>query len=349
MSTALDRPDQGQKQLTIRQHLESQAFMAEIAKVLPAHCKPERMIRVAITAITRTPKLAKCTPQSFFRCMLDLSQWGLEPDGRRAHLIPYENRRAGTVECQLILDYKGLVELAYRSGVVRNVHADIVRTGDTFRYSAGKVAEHIPHFLRTDQDKPEKEGEVFAAYCVIELVGGATHTEVMSIDEIFGIRNRSQGYQAFKKGFAKTNPWEDYTGEMCKKTVFRRASKWVPLSADLRDAFERDDDVVDAVSVTPAKQSRMSIDQISAIFSSDDPPAIEGECTQQSDSEHDPIAQAAARLKECSTLDQVDQVNAEILRMDLTDEQGMELSQLIEQRQAEIENESSRQPKGRRS
>ena len=82
-----------QKQLSIRDHLESPELLAEIEKALPSHMSAERMARVAITAMMRTPDLAKCTQASFFKCLLDLSSWGLEPDGRRAHLIPFRNSK----------------------------------------------------------------------------------------------------------------------------------------------------------------------------------------------------------------------------------------------------------------
>ena len=69
---------------------------------------PDRFIRIALTALTRTPKLTTCDHGSFFQALLDLSQLGLEPDGRRAHLIPFRNNKRNCVECQLIIDYKGL-------------------------------------------------------------------------------------------------------------------------------------------------------------------------------------------------------------------------------------------------
>ena len=102
------------KELTIRDRLQSPALSTELARVLPTHVTPDRMVRVALTAMTRTPKLAQCDQASFFRCLLDLASLGLEPDGRRAHLIPFENKKRNCVECQLIIDYKGLVELAGR-------------------------------------------------------------------------------------------------------------------------------------------------------------------------------------------------------------------------------------------
>jgi len=54
------------KALTIRDRLEGDSFRQAVAAALPKHLTPERFIRVAITAITRTPKLAQCDQASFF-------------------------------------------------------------------------------------------------------------------------------------------------------------------------------------------------------------------------------------------------------------------------------------------
>ena len=235
-----------QKALTIRDRLESPRFAAELSKALPKHLTPDRQIRVAVTAITRTPKLAECDQASFFGALLTLSQFGLEPDGRRAHLIPFENRKRGCVECQLIIDWKGLAELAMRSGLVANLHADVVRDGDLFDYSAGKITRHVPHFIRRDAGKPAEAGEIFAVYAIAEFRDGSTKADVMSIDEVNAIRARSRS--------GGSGPWATDYNEMAKKTVFRRLSKWLPLSPEFRDAVTADDEadpIGDALNVTP--------------------------------------------------------------------------------------------------
>lgn len=254
--------------LSIKQLLEGADFQNAVSKALPRHLKAERFIRVALTAMTRVPKLAQCTKTTFFQALLTLSQHGLEPDGRRAHLIPYKNNKlsikAGrdVYDCQLIIDWKGLSELIYRSGLVATLHADVVRRGDIFRYSAGVLAEHVPHFLRIDKDKPAEPGDVYAAYSTATMKDGVAKCEVMSKAQIDGIRARSKSGQS--------GPWVTDYDEMAKKTVFRRLSKWLPLSAELRDAVEAgDDDVIDIV----AKPSTSGADLRYLVDSEDEPEA----------------------------------------------------------------------------
>lgn len=211
---------------TIRDHLESRAFVEQVQKVLPKHLTPERFVRVAVTAMMRTPKLAECDQSSFFNAMLTLSQLGIEPDGRRAHLIPFMNNKRGIMECQLIVDYKGLVELAIRSGQVANIHADVVCANDAFEYDCGEVKRHSIDFKAA-------RGEMYAAYAICTFKDGTKKCEVMSKDEVESIRKRSRA--------GDSGPWKTDYNEMSKKTVFRRLSKWLPLSPEMRDAIEADD------------------------------------------------------------------------------------------------------------
>jgi recombination protein RecT len=235
------------KAITIREKLNSPAQLQEIAKALPAHMSADRMARVTLTALTRTPKLSECDPASFFQCLLTLSQWGLEPDGRHAHLIPFENRKRGVVECQLIVDYKGLVQLAMRTGNIASIHCDCVCENDEFDFDCGDVVRH-----KIDFRKPR--GEAYAFVCVIKMRDGGKKCEVMTRDEVDAIRKRSRSGQS--------GPWVTDYNEMAKKTVFRRATKWIELSSEIRDALDHDDkDFVDG---------RVTSRQTSAVTSADD-------------------------------------------------------------------------------
>lgn len=225
MSTELKEQPAQTKQLTIKQHLMSDGLKAQIAAALPKHMSADRMARVALTTINKTPKLAQCTQESFFAALMTCSQLGLEPDGRLAHLIPY-----GT-QCQLIIDYKGLVDLAYRSKEVLSIHADVIYEGDEFEYDLGQVKKHTPWNWR--KDRPESKGRLLGAYCIVKMQGAEKH-EVMSLDEIEAIKKRSKS--------STSGPWVTDFNEMAKKTVFKRASKWIPLSPEVRDAAAAEDD-----------------------------------------------------------------------------------------------------------
>jgi recombination protein RecT len=242
-ATAVAKQDAPKKALTIRDHLKSENLIKELASILPKHCSPERMARVTLTALTKTPKLLECDQASFFMRLMDLSQWGLEPDGRRAHLIPFENRKLGIFECQLIIDYKGLVELAMRTGDIKSIHADVVCDNDVFKVNLGEVVVH-----EIDYRKPR--GNPYAYWCRIEFKSGGVKYEVMTKLEVDSIRARSKA--------GTSGPWVTDYNEMAKKTVFRRATKWITLSPEMRDVIDADYDVVSDQPIEKAATPRIS-------------------------------------------------------------------------------------------
>jgi len=208
---------------SIKELVTSAAGKKQFAMALPKHLSADRFLRVALTAFTRTPALLKCTKASLTESLMDCSSLGLEPDGRRAHLIPYGNK------CQLIVDYKGLVELARRSGEISDIHADVVGENDLFEYSFGTNGnlEHKPAI--------KGRGVVIAAYSYVKLKDGSSSYDVMNLEEINAIRKRSKA--------SGSGPWVTDWNEMAKKTVFRRHSKWLPVSAEFRNAADKDYDV----------------------------------------------------------------------------------------------------------
>jgi recombination protein RecT len=210
------------KPLTIHALLEKQK--PQIAMALPKHLDPDRMMRVALTTINKNPKLGSCTQASLLACIMDCAALGIEPDNRRAHLIPYGDK------CTLIIDYKGLVELMMRSGAVASIHADVVCQEDLFFYNLGIVEKHVIDFHKS-------RGEMYAAYVIIAFKDGSKKCEVMTREEIDSIRKRSKA--------GGSGPWVTDYNEMAKKTVFRRASKWVPLSPEILETLDKDADVLD--------------------------------------------------------------------------------------------------------
>src|SRR5690349_62603 len=89
----------------------------ELGKALPSHMNPERVVRIALTAINQNPELTKCTPVSFMGSLFVLAQIGLEPIAGRAYLLPFNNKRKvgdewkTFKEVQAVIGYKGYVEL----------------------------------------------------------------------------------------------------------------------------------------------------------------------------------------------------------------------------------------------
>lgn len=252
-STAVARTN-GDK---LRGLLNGDQFKEAVRQVLPTHLKPDRFVRVALMAMTKTPLLNECDQASFFQGLLLLSQLGIEPDGRRAHLIPFKNNKKGIYEVQVIVDYKGLVELITNTGLVSKIHADVVCENDIFEWDTGEVKKHVI-------DWKEPRGQVYAAYAVVTFKDGSSKADCMSVEDIEAIRRRSRA--------STSGPWVTDWNEMAKKTVFRRCSKWVKLSPEQREAVEADDTQFDDHRFNPAKV----ITEAKGIFGTakDLPPAV---------------------------------------------------------------------------
>lgn len=204
----------------------------EIKKALPSVMTPERFMRMALSAINNTPKLAECTQISFLAALMNAAQLGLEPNTPlgQAYLIPYNNK--GTIECQFQIGYKGIIELVYRNELVQTISAQVVYDNDQFEYELGLNAKlyHKPAL--------KDRGEAVLFYALFKLANGGYGFEVMSKEDIdlFAMKHS----KAFTSEYS---PWKSEYEEMAKKTVIKRVLKYAPIKAELRRAFTLDESV----------------------------------------------------------------------------------------------------------
>ena len=186
---------------------------------VPKTVTPERMARIAMTAVTKNPKLALCSPASFFGALLTAAQLGLEvntPLGQ-SYLIPYNGKRG--MECQFQLGYQGILDLAYRTGKFRRIKAVVVHAGDDFTYSYGlhAVLTHVPKMIGTPT-------HVYALY---ELLNGGIDFEVWTWAQV--IAHAKQYSQSFNKA---DSSWQTAPEEMAKKTVLKALLKYAPKAVE---------------------------------------------------------------------------------------------------------------------
>ena len=208
-----------QKPQGLKGWLMSPQFQEQIAVACGDAIDPKHFLRVALTSVNKNPKLADCTKESVLQCCLDAASFGVETNGRDAHLIPY-----GKV-CTLIIDYKGYVRLVMNTGLVSNIHADVVCENDEFEYNLGEVKTH-----RIDYRKPR--GEMYAVYCIATMKDGSKKAEVLSKEEVDKIRVRSRS--------GGSGPWVTDYWQMSRKTAFRRLQKWLPLSPEIQEKLDKD-------------------------------------------------------------------------------------------------------------
>lgn len=232
-----DNPVKLTKSMTIVDMVK--ALEPEIRRALPAVLTPERFTRMALSAINNTPALAECTPMSFIAAMMNAAQLGLEPNTPlgQAYMIPYKNK--GVLECQFQLGYKGMIDLAYRTGQVQMIQAQIVREFDYFEYQYG-LEPKLVHRPGGDGDR----GDISFIYGLFRLTNGGFGFEVSNKADMDAFAAK------YSKSFeSKYSPWTENYEDMAKKTVIKRALKYAPVSVDFQKALSLDESIKTEISV----------------------------------------------------------------------------------------------------
>lgn len=209
----------------------------EIKKALPSVITPERFTRMVLSALSTTPKLGACTPKSFLGAMMSAAQLGLEPNTPlgQAYLIPYKNK--GVDEVQFQIGYKGLIDLAYRSGEVSLVQAHIVYENDVFECEFGLE----PKLVHKPADKDR--GNPIKVYAMFKTKNEGYGFEVMSMDDV---RRHAEKYsKAYNYG---SSPWQTNFEEMAKKTVLKKVLKYAPLKSDFVRGIVQDETIKTEIS-----------------------------------------------------------------------------------------------------
>lgn len=221
-------------QKTVLQLLER--MKPELARALPEQIGVERFTRTVLTEIRRTPKLLECSPESLLGAMMWAAQLGLEPGPLgQVYLVPFKR------QVEFIVGYRGYVDLAYRSGVVKDVNAALVHDGDAFHYEYGTTPKlkHVPL-------GPAGERDIEAAYAVARLKTGGTVFAVIYEDDWTRARKASAS------GSKGAGPWIEHLGAMIRKTAVRRLEPMLPKSPLFAQALERDETPAEPLDVVSA-------------------------------------------------------------------------------------------------
>lgn len=203
-------------------------YKAAIAQGLPKHLTADRMIAMATQVIAKNQRIAACTPSSIIGSVMQASVLGFRPASAlgQCYFVPY-----GT-ECQFQVGYKGYVDLAFRSGIIKDLYAHVVKEEDEFDYELG-----MRPFLK---HKPGSgKGKITHVYAVAHLSNGGEVFNVLTYDEVEKLRKMSPGQ---KKGLA--DPWKTWYDEMAKAKAIKRLSKFLPLSDEIQQAVIGDERVI---------------------------------------------------------------------------------------------------------
>lgn len=224
------------KRLLFRGELEKRAKM--FTELLPAHLPFKKFMGGVIQHMLLNPNLFNCSAQSMLQAAFNCARLGLMPDSYsgEAYIIPFYNYNKNITEAQFIPGYRGLVQLAMRTGTVKRFQARAVFKGDEFTYSFGtnESITHIPKGL---------SAEPTHFYAIIEQTNGGIMFDVMTVSEVEIVRNASPNWKGTKADDRKNTIWFKHFVEMAKKTVIRRLSKYAPVSPEFQLAVGLEEQV----------------------------------------------------------------------------------------------------------
>ena len=210
-----------------------------IQAVMPKHMSSERLFQLAVSTINQTPKLAECDSASLLSCVMKCSALGLEPsavDGLgRAYILPFWNSKTRSMQATFIIGYKGLIDLARRSGQLVSIHAQAVYKGDDFDFWEDEEGQHFK--FRPNRDVEHTPDNLTDVYVTAKLEGGGRVFEHMTKAEVDAIRKRSKS--------ANNGPWVTDYEAMALKTVIRRSARYLPMSTETQEAVAADETTPD--------------------------------------------------------------------------------------------------------
>ncbi len=231
----------------------------EIKKALPKTITPERFTRLAMTALSVNPRLAECTPISFIGALMNAAQLGLEPNTPigQAYLVPFKNK--GKLEAQFQIGYKGLIDLAYRSGEFQSIYSHVVYENDEFDFQYGINTNLIHKPAKSNRGEPEW------VYAIFKLINGGYGFEVMSIDDI------KEHAKKYSKNFnSEYSPWSTDFNEMAKKTVIKKLLKYAPLKVEFVKEIIQDETIKNRIDLDMKDVESENVFEVEASYEVND-------------------------------------------------------------------------------
>lgn len=209
------------KSLDFGVKLRQESTVVEMKNALPTHKKAsvDRILRIALTEFRTNLKLQACSHESIIASLTQACQLGLEVGSTsgQAYLVPFGGK------CTLMLGYRGMIELAYRSGFIASIQPHTVYEKDHFEIEEGTETK-ITHKRNLDE-----AGAIKGYYIVAKLKAGGTISKYLSVKEIDKVQEKH----------AKTSAiWKEHREAMALKTVMRSLFKWLPQSAEMIQAIE---------------------------------------------------------------------------------------------------------------
>lgn len=226
-----------------------------LADALNGQLDIKKFVSVALSHVQSNPDLLNQNRETLYKAIHDAASEGLLLDSRESALVPYK----GKVKFSAMIG--GVVKKLTLAGI--SVNPQVVYKDDIFEYFTDENGQHIHHKV----DPFKNRGEMIGVY-VIATMGIIKHIEIMSKEEVESVRAKS--------AFPKSLMWSEFYDEGAKKSVVRRAYKWLPKNDVIDAFFKRDEEdawdfTQGAEEIKPARTTS----RVESIINQSDKPEVE--------------------------------------------------------------------------
>lgn len=221
--------------------------------------RAQRFVASITSAVATNPALQECDPATVLSSALLGESLGLSPSPQlgQFYMVPFRNTKKGTTDAQFQLGYRGMVQLALRSGYYKRLNVIAVKAGELVSWNP--LTEEIK--VNINEDEIAREASATIGYLAsFEYLNGFTKTIYWSREKMEAHAMRySKGYAA-KKNYSF---WEKDFDAMAFKTMLRQLlSKWGIMSIELQTAFEQDDIVADQDAYLQVEEDEEPTDEV---------------------------------------------------------------------------------------
>jgi recombination protein RecT len=209
--------------------ISKEGFQKRFDELLGA--RAPQFISSMVTMINDDPYMMEVfrdNPISIIKAGLRAAAYDLpiDPALGQAYIVQFRNK--GKMEATFIIGYKGLYQLAVRTGVYKKINVVDVRDGELLSYD--RLTEEAE--FRWMDDEEERQKMPIAGYCAyFELTNGMRKCIYRTTQQI------NCHEKKFRKGNYQSKGWRDNWEAMASKTVLRELlGKWGLLSINYQTA-----------------------------------------------------------------------------------------------------------------
>lgn len=205
-------------ELSVKKYLDNPRTEEMLAGVLTDEHARKALLRAALLSLKSNSELAKCTTKSWTRALLDSAELRITPGLLgRGYFVPRRNNKAPGRPLEVSFDpgAGGMIEIAYRTNMVKRIEAHAVHRGEHFEYCCDPFTrlKYIPNMGK-------KREPVVAAFAAFELMTGGLVIEVLDEYDLTKIRELGFG--------GPSGPWAKWESQMAEKSAIRRGFKRIP-------------------------------------------------------------------------------------------------------------------------